>query len=182
MLIMGVGQSILAGSFLGKMIDFTAKMINPAKIFHKVTGKEKFWFSAAFDERTRAILSRTEIPVGVFLDKNLKSVNRAFVLIGSSDDAFLTRYARLLSDNGDVQVTLFFPGVDLFQQIVFNSGGNGNKDKIFDQFEILTNVEIREELLKNQDLLLVSAANWSILVEKQQKWLMDVPSALIITA
>ena len=32
MLIMGVGQSIYEGSFLGKMIDFTAKMINPVAI------------------------------------------------------------------------------------------------------------------------------------------------------
>jgi hypothetical protein len=157
-------------------------MINPAKIFYKVTGKEKSWFNPAFDERTRAILSRTEIPVGVFMDKNLHSVHRAFVLMGSAEDAFLTRYARLLSDNGDVKVTLFFPDVELFRQIVFDSGGNGSKNKLFDQFEIHTNQEIREEFLKNHDLLLVSAGYWSVLLEKPQKWLMSMPSALIITA
>jgi len=182
MLIMGVGQSIYEGSLLGKMIDFTSKIINPATIYYKVTGKEKSWFNPAFDERTRAILSRTEIPAGIFLDKKLHAVNRAFVLIGSSSDAFLTRYARLLSDNGDVQVTLFFADVDLFQQIVFNSGENGNKDKMYGQFEIVTNMEIREEMLKNHDLLLVSAGYWSLLLEKQQKWLVSIPSSLIITA
>ena len=120
--------------------------------------------------------------MGVFLDKNLHAVQRAFVLIGSSDDAFLIRYAQLLSDNGDVKVTLFFPDVDLFRQIVFHSGGTGNKDKVFDQFEIVTKMEIRDEFLKNHDLLLVSAGYWSGLLEKPPKWLISIPSALIITS
>lgn len=182
MLIMGVGQSIYEGSLLGKMIDFTSKMINPAKIFYKVTRREKSWFNPAFDERTRAILSKTEIPVGIFLDKNLHSVNRAFVLTGSADDAFLIRYARLLSDNGDVKVTLFLPDVELLQQILFKSGEYDSNDKVFDQFEIMTKMEIREEFLKSHDLFLVSAGYWAVLLEKPPGWLMSIPSTLIVTA
>jgi Kef-type K+ transport system membrane component KefB len=181
-LIMGVGQSIYEGSFLGRVIDFTAKIINPAKLYYRVTGKDKIWHNSAFDERTRNILSRTEIPVGIFIDKNLVSVRRAFVLMGNLEDAFLIRYAQMLSNNGGIMVSVYFPEVNLFQDIVFNSEKYEIKNKTFEQFEILTNVEIRKELLQNYDLMLVSAGNWTSIVEKQLKWLYNIPSVLILTS
>jgi Kef-type K+ transport system membrane component KefB len=182
MLIMGVGQSIYEGSLLGKVIDFTSKIINPAKLYYRVTGKDRTWPSTAFDERTRTILSRTEIPVGVFIDNNMSTVRRAFVLMGKIEDAFLIRYAQMLLHKGDISVSVYFAEVSLFQDIVLNSVKYKVNTKALEQFEILTNVEIRDKLFQNCDLMLVSAGNWANILENQHKWLFNIPSVLILTS
>jgi hypothetical protein len=164
------------------MIDFTSKIINPAKLYYRVTGKDKTRHSSVFDERTRTILSRTDIPVGIFIDKNMPLVKRAFVLMGSLQDVFLIRYAQMLSNNSNISVSVYFPEVSIFQEIVFNSEKYKMNSKTLEQFEILTNVEIKAELLRNFDLMLVTAGNWTNIVENQHKWLFNVPSVLILTS
>jgi Kef-type K+ transport system membrane component KefB len=182
LLIMGLGQSIYEGSFLGRMIDFTSKMINPAHLFNRVTGKEKQRHTAPFDERIRAILSRTVIPVGIFIDKQLLHVRRVFVVIGSTEDAFLIRYARMLSGNEGTMVSVYFPEVSLFQEMITYDGTDGSGKTNLEQFEILTNVEIRDELLQSYDLMLISMDHWSRMLHRQQKWLYSIPSSVIFTS
>jgi hypothetical protein len=164
------------------MIDFTTKMINPALLYYRVTGKEKLRHNIPFDERTRAILSRTAIPVAIFIDMHLSSVRRVIVLIGNPEDYFLIRYARMLSVNEGTLVSVCFPQVSLFQELILKDETDASGKKVLEQFEILTNVEIRKELLRSYDLMLISMEGWSKLVLQRQKWLYSIPSSLIITS
>jgi Kef-type K+ transport system membrane component KefB len=182
MLIVGMGQSIYEGSLLGRVIDFTTKIINPTNLYYRVIGKKKIRHDSAFDERTRAILSKTEVPVGIFIDKKLVSIQRVFILISKTDDVFLLKYARMLVRNEGVLVSVYFPEVSIFEGMINNSELNGYQSKALDQFEILTNVEIREDLLKMYDLMLVSIEHWTRMVENQHKWLLNIPSVLILTS
>ena len=43
LLLIGVGQSILDGSLLGKILGFTTRIINPEKLLNQVTGKENLF-------------------------------------------------------------------------------------------------------------------------------------------
>jgi len=79
-------------------------------------------------------------------------------------------------------VSVYFPEVSIFEGMINNSELNGYQSKALDQFEILTNVEIREDLLKMYDLMLVSIEHWTRMVENQHKWLLNIPSVLILTS
>jgi len=182
MVIVGVGQSIFEGSLLGKMIGFTARFINPAKLFYHVTGKEKLWNTAAFDERIRSILAKTDIPVGIFIDKNLTSARRVLIPVATHNDAFLVNYARMLITNSGSKVTIYDPDDVTLQEGKLKTELASFSPQRHDHLKIHRVPEIGEEFLKNFDLMLVSMENWAHLVENQHKWLFHIPSALILTS
>ena len=70
LLLIGIGQSIFEGSMLGKILGFTSRIINPDLLLNKVTRREKLFENSPFDEKTRLIVSKSEVPVGIFIDKN----------------------------------------------------------------------------------------------------------------
>lgn len=73
LLIVGMGQSMYEGSFLGKLLGFTTKIINPEKLYHTLTGNEKI-LDNGFDDRTNAIIRSTKMELGIFADKGLKKL------------------------------------------------------------------------------------------------------------
>jgi len=48
LLLMGVARSIYEGSLLGRILGFTAKIINPERLLDQVTGKENIFEEAPF--------------------------------------------------------------------------------------------------------------------------------------
>ncbi len=76
---------------LGKMLGFTARIINPNRFINKVTGKEKLFENTPLDERTQLILSKTEVPVGMFIDKSLSIIRRVFIPVFDTVRVFASR-------------------------------------------------------------------------------------------
>ena len=81
LLLVGVGQSIFEGSLLGKILGFTTRIINPDRLLHQVRGKGHLSDNSSFDERTRQILSKSNVPVGVLVDKGLEKIEKVFIPI-----------------------------------------------------------------------------------------------------
>ncbi len=69
LMLIGIGQSIYEGSFLGKVLGFTTSIMSPERLKNKLTGKEKLFDKSHFDERTREILIGANIPVGILIEK-----------------------------------------------------------------------------------------------------------------
>jgi Kef-type K+ transport system membrane component KefB len=180
-LIIGVGHSIFEGSMLGRMLGFTARIINPSKLFYKISGKENQWYKSGFDDRIRSILSKTTIPVGIFIDNNLSEVRKIFVPLSGVQDAFVIRYARMLIANSGSTATVYDPmGIsrrDAKTKAEISTVNNHSEDS----FEIIEEGDVSEVFIKTFDLVLVSIAHWASLVENPQKWLYHIPSALIVT-
>jgi Kef-type K+ transport system membrane component KefB len=72
LLLVGLGKSIFEGTILGKVIGFTTRIINPDRLIDKFTGKEGLFENSPFDERTRQIISKTKMPLGILIDKDLQ--------------------------------------------------------------------------------------------------------------
>lgn len=68
----GLGRSIFEGTFLGRVLGFTTRIINPEKLYDTITGKEKLFDTSAFDDRTRYLLKTSRVPVGIFIDKDFE--------------------------------------------------------------------------------------------------------------
>ena len=71
LLLIGLGKSIFEGTLLGKVLGFTTRIINPDRLIDKFTGKEGLFENSHFDERTRQIISKTKMPLGILVDKEL---------------------------------------------------------------------------------------------------------------
>ena len=106
LLLIGLGKSIFEGTILGKVIGLTTRIINPDRLIDKFTGKEGLFENSPFDERTRQIISRTKMPIGILIDKELQQVSRVFIPIFSSEDSFLIDYAQKLIYNNNSEIVL----------------------------------------------------------------------------
>jgi Kef-type K+ transport system membrane component KefB len=181
LLLVGLSESIFQGSLLGKVLGFTTRIINPEKLLNTVTGKEKLFDNSPFDESTKLILSRTHVPVGILIDKNLTKVDRIFIPIFDVKDAYLVNYAQKLIHNSGAQVVV----LDAAGEIKNNSE---TKEKIraieqnAPNHITLQNQRIIEKtFLQQQDMMIISLASWKKLVETKSVWLSDIPSTLIIS-
>jgi Kef-type K+ transport system membrane component KefB len=180
LLIVGYGNSIYDGTFLGRLFGFTTKIINPDRIIDKVTGKEKLFESNPFDERIRFILAKTEIPVGVLVERDLHQIKKIFLPIIGEEDSFLMQYAQKLIHNSDAQVSV----VDLNDTI-------GNLPELKDSIRsienqapnhihVLRNKMIDTSMLSDYDLIVISMDSWKKIIDSQENWLEKSPSLLII--
>jgi len=180
LLLVGLGQSIFEGSLLGRILGFTTRIIDPDRFFNTVTGKEKLFERSPFEESTRMILARSEVPVGILLDKNLSKIEKVFMPIFDHKDAFLIKYAQKLISNSGAQVTILDANgrvkesgmKELIREIEQNAPNH---------IYLLNQTPIGKDTLLQQDLMIVSLDSWKRLIEKQTSWLTNTPSVLIIS-
>jgi Kef-type K+ transport system membrane component KefB len=182
LLLIGTGQSIFEGSLLGKVLGFTARIINPTNLYHKVTGKEKFYFSAGFDERIRLIVSRTDIPIGIYIDKRISPLEKLVVFFSQDSDTFLFEYIRKLTRNDCTNVSFIDPDKILhnnqaipedFRGETINSAGWYLKPDVTD---------LENENFQSFGLMLISISGWAYLVDHFPESLTKIPPTLILTA
>lgn len=182
LLLIGLGQSIFDGTLLGKVLGITTSIINPDRLLDKFTGREGLFANSPFDERTRLILAKAKMPVGILVEKNLEQINKVFLPIFSEDDRFLIDYAARLIRNGVASVTLIDPN----NVVKNNSSFYGALDLIERDFpgstDMLEDRIIKKEFLAQQDIMLVSLESWRKLVSSQSVWLSNSPSTLIMRA
>lgn len=181
LLLIGVGQSIFEGSLLGKVLGFTTRFINPDRIINQMTGKESLFENSPFDDRTRLILSKSKVPVGVLLDKGVDDLTHVFVPIFSHEDAFLIKYCQKLINNTGSQITI----LDVMGEVK-NKPEIKEEIKAIEQIapnhiNLITERLIDKEFLKQQNLMVISLTSWKKLIETKSVWLAEIPTSLIIT-
>jgi hypothetical protein len=179
-LLVGLGKSIFEGTILGKVIGFTSRIINPERLLDKFTGKEGLFENSPFDERTRQIVTKVKLPLGVLIDKDLKEVKQVFVPIYYSEDSYLIDYAQKLIYNNNATITFLDMKGHIESNFVIASAIGSLKDK-FPKNVVLNNESILyNEFLAKQDLMIVSLDSWKGLLDSSSEWLSGVPSVLII--
>ena len=180
LLLIGLGKSIFEGTILGKVIGLTTRIINPDRLIDKFTGKEGLFENSPFDERTRQIISRTKMPIGILIDKELQQVSRVFIPIFSSEDSFLIDYAQKLIYNNNSEIVLLDVNGYLNTNFVMKSAIDSLEQKYPNNIDLITDKIIRKEFLDQQDLMLISLESWKQLVDSRSTWLSSVPSVLIL--
>jgi Kef-type K+ transport system membrane component KefB len=179
-LLVGLGKSIFEGTLLGKVIGFTSRIINPERLLDKFIGKEGLFENSPFDERTRQIVSKVKLPLGVLIDKELKEVNQVFIPIYCSEDSFLIDYAQKVIFNNDATVTFVDMNGLIESNFVISSAIASLKQKFPANVNLDTKFILQSEFLSQQDLMVVSLDSWKDLLDSRSTWLSGVPSVLII--
>jgi len=180
LLLVGLGQSIFEGTLLGKVLGYTTRIINPDRLIDKFIGKEGLFENSPFDERTRQIIAKSKMPVGILVDKDLNSLEQIFMPIFSIEDAFLLDYAKKLIVNNESKITLIDP-----------NGAIKNNKEVYEKIDrierrsanyiaMMEERVIKKDFLANQDIMMISLDSWKKLVNSQSTWLSNIPSVLII--
>lgn len=180
LLLIGLGESIYEGTLLGKVLEYTTRIINPDRLIDKFIGKEGLFENSPFDERTRQIIAKAKMPVAILIDKNLENMDQVFLPIFSNEDAFLIDYAEKLIFNNNSHITV----VDPNGAIKENPSLIESVSKL--EYEMPINITIMQErtmkkdFLTKQNIMLVSLESWKKLVDSQSIWLNNISSVLII--
>jgi Kef-type K+ transport system membrane component KefB len=180
LIIVGLGKSIFEGTLLGKVLGFTTRIINPDRLFDKFIGKEGLFENSPFDERTRQIINKTKIPLGVLVDKELRKIENVFIPIFSQDDAFLIDYAQRLIHNNNSNVSVLDIHSLVKEDADFENAISTVGEQYPENIAVMVENVIENEFLLKQDLMLISLDSWKKLVDSQSVWLTDIPSVLII--
>ncbi|MFV5690522.1 cation:proton antiporter [Flavobacterium sp. LT1R49] len=180
LLLIGLGKSIFEGTILGKVIGFTTRIINPDRLIDKFTGKEGLFENSPFDERTRQIISKTKMPIGILIDKDLQNVDEVFLPIFSSEDSFLLDYAQKLIYNNNSKIVILDVNGHIDSNFVIKSTINSLELKYPKNITLMRDKILEEDFLSKEDLMVISHENWKTLVDSRSVWLRGVPSVLIL--
>lgn len=180
LLLVGLGQSIFDGTLLGKILGFTTRIVNPDRLIDKFTGKEGLFENSPFDERTRHIILKSKMPVGIFIDKDLEEVNQVFMPIFSKEDAFLIEYAKKLINNNGSQITVLDASGEVKNNRDIQETIRSIEQIAPNHIMIMHDRTIKKEFLENQNLMIISSESWKKLIESQSTWLNNTPSVLIL--
>ncbi len=180
LLLVGLGKSIFEGTILGKVIGFTTRIINPDRLIDKFTGKEGLFENSPFDERTRQIISKTKMPLGILIDKELQGVNQIFFPVFNAEDAFLIDYIQKLIFNNDSKVMVLDVNNHVNTNFVIKSAIESLEKKYPKNIALMQERIVKKEFLSNQDLMIISLESWKTLVDSRSIWLSRVPSVLIL--
>lgn len=180
LLLVGLGKSIFEGTLLGKVLGFTTRIINPDRLIDKFTGKEGLFENSPFDERTRQIISKCKMPLGVLIDKDLQEVKQVFVPFFSAEDAFLIEYLQKLIYNSEANISLLDSNHLVKTHFVMESAIHTLEEKYPENIQVLQDRTMKKEFLAKQDLMIISLESWKKLVDSQSLWLTHVPSVLIL--
>ena len=180
LLLIGLGKSIFEGTLLGKVLGFTSRIINPDRLIDKFTGKEGLFENSHFDERTRQIISKTKLPLGILIDKEMQQVDQVFLPIFSVDDAFLLDYAQKLIRNSNSKILIFDVNNQFETNFILQSAVQSLQEKYASNVSLEDDKIIKKEFLASQDLMIISIESWKSLIDTRSIWLSKVPSVLIM--
>ncbi len=179
-LLVGLGKSIYEGTFLGNILGFTTRIINPDRLIDKFTGKEGLFENSPFDERTRQLILKSKVPMGILVDKKFQNLNRIFIPVFSAEDSFLMDYIQKLIFNNNSFATILDVKNLAQSNFVIQSAIDSLEKNFSENIEIYEEKTVRKEFLDNQDLMIISLESWKKLVDSQSVWLSNVPSVLIL--
>jgi hypothetical protein len=174
-----MGQSIYEGSFLGKILGVTTKIINPEKLYRTLAGSTKI-LNNGFDDRTNNIIRLSKMELGIFADKGLKKVDDVLILVLSNDDDFLVSYAQKMIHNNTSRVSIIDYNDQIKHHPILKENIRAIEHQAPNHIGIFEREKINQYFLESMDLLLVSIATWQYLIETKPEWLTHIPSILII--
>ena len=180
LLLVGIGKSIFEGTFLGKLLGFTTRIINPDRLLDKITGKEGLFENSIFDERTRQIIAKNKIPLGILIDNDLQNTDKIFVAIYGVEDIFLVAYIQKFVFNNNSKINIIDVNNQMENNFLLKNAIQTLQQDFPDNITLMVETQVNKSFLVKQDLIVIGLESWKKLVESQSDWLSNSPSVLII--
>ncbi|MDR1504286.1 MAG: cation:proton antiporter [Prevotella sp.] len=188
-LLIGYQGSVLSDNVLGRFLGFSNRILHLPNYLLTKLGNQKKWsrmLLAPLDEGQRTIVSKSDMPVGIFvdrgIDKGLVSMRNIFVPILDEDDIFVGDFMERLAENSYVRITLWDAiglmdtSMDFIKSVRAIKAINPYLFQLWNN-----NIPIDSDILKKQDLIMISLNSWKELDSRNPKLMKDAPSTLVLT-
>lgn len=183
LLLIGKTESIYEGNILGNIIGYSNKLLSiPNLLVAKLMrSRRASVLTSTLNDVTQKVISKSDVPVGIFIDHGLEEIKHVFVPILDEDDAFIGDFMVKLAKNSYVRITLWDAIGLSDQSIEFVKNVRIIKD-INPYLFLLwnNNIMIDSDILNKQDLVMVSLNSWKKLQESGLSWRKSIPSTLIV--
>lgn len=180
-LLVGGGQATTQSAIIKESSNFERfPFLN--RIYNTLTRDNAIFYPGTLiKDKTRYFIENSDCSVGVFINRDFKSISNTLIIIEKETDDFLLRYARrILRNNPDVTVEI----LDLEKMY-------GNAEKITVGINLLTeqfnsrvkiskSTKIAKGYLEKFSFMMISYPSWEFLISKEISTLKDIPSTLII--
>lgn len=184
-LLIGYKGFVDSNNVLERFLGFSNKLLHIPNYLLMKFGNQKKWsriLLAPLDENTRTIVSKSDMPVGMFIDKGLVSMRNIFVPILHEDDIFVGEFMERLAQNSYVRITLWDPIGLADNSIEFIKSVKAIKAVNPYLFQLWNNnIPVDSDILNKQDLILISLNSWKELDDRNPKLMKDAPSTLVLT-
>src|SRR5690606_38604205 len=146
-----------------------------------LTGKENIFVSDFFDDRTKNLLKTVNIPYGILIDKGLSAdINRILVPVDSLNDSFLLVYIHKFIQNSGVHITIWDLNGTIKSSLELKEAVRSIDHAAPNHIEVRYDETLGSPAeLQSFELMLSSLVTWKYLLQKNEEWLKDIPSALI---
>ena len=137
--------------------------------------------SSRLDERIQMVIAKSNLPVGIFIDKGLIDIKTLFVPIFDENDVFIADYMSKLVRNSYVRITLWDAiglsdtSIDFIKNVKAIKEINPYLFSLWNN-----NILIGSDILQKQDLMLISINSWKKIQNSDFTWKKSIPSTLII--
>lgn len=184
-LLIGHKGTVFSDNVLGRFLGFSNRLIHIPNYLLTKLGNQKKWskmLMAPLEEGTRTIVSKSDMPVGIFIDKGLVSMRNIFVPILSEDDIFMGEFMERLAQNSYVRITLWDAiglvdnSIDFIKSVRAIKAVNPYLFQLWNN-----NILVDADILNKQDLIFISLNSWIELDDKNPKLMKDAPSTLVMT-
>lgn len=180
MLLIGIGHTVFEGTFLGRILGFTSKIISRNRLYDTLTGKEKLFHADILDERTTQIINAVKVPVGIFIEKDLQEIEQIFLPVFSADDLFLLEFASKLLSKDNINLTIMNPAEMPDSDSEIRNALAAVQQIAPEKTTLRTTMALEKDFLNQQDLMIISLNSWKKAVESHSLWLSNSPSVLIL--
>lgn len=179
LLLVGLGRSIFEGSLLGKVLGFTTRIINPDRIISKLSGKEKLFEHSPFDDRTYQILTETNIPVGILIDKSFEKSDHIALIINSEEDFYLLEYVQKLIYNNGSQILVVDSNDLLNAHPQYKEQIRSIELNVPNNIALTNNIGHITYPYGNQDLVIMDVKFWIEILQNDDFDVNKLPSVLL---
>lgn len=138
--------------------------------------------NSPFDVRIRFILAKTEIHVGILVDKNLKK-NGEYILTNLLSKRYVFNSIRSkLIHNSNTQVSILDVTGVVKKNAEIRELIRAIEHKAPNHIQLINESSIEKNPFENIDLVLISISSWKQLTEEENNWLNNKLSMLIMKA
>lgn len=180
-LLVGGGQATTHSAILKESSKFERfPILN--KIYNKLTrDKAIFYPGTLIKDKTRYFIENSNCSVGVFVNRDFKTITNTLIVIEEKTDDFLLRYARrILRNKPDVTVEI----LDLEKMYGNVEEITAGIDRLTEQFnsrvKVSKSTKMAKSYLEKFSFMMISYPSWEFLISKEISTLKDIPSTLII--
>lgn len=183
LLLLGNEDSIYEGNLLGKFLGFSNRVLHsPGRFISWIFGKSKSSSSSTLlDDGLRSVVMKSDVPVGIFIDKGLTTIKNVFIPVLDEDDVFMGDFMEQLTKNSYVRISLWDSIGLMDKSIEFVKSVRGIKAVNPYLFQLWNNnILVDKDILGKHDLIMISLKSWKKLKEKHPSWIKSMPSTLLL--